>query len=335
VAGHPFGAFRFECLDLVLGGAVKLLARDIFIDFRGTFPVRAVRAAEIPGVGNTCGAVLVAVPSELTGTGIAAVKAAGCSVLTVPERLPVVSAREASTIGFAFTARTITIRPIVPVTVGLVPAITIGFAVTVAERLAVSPAEGLAVTVAFTARTVTEGLTVTVTEGLTLTAGETTTLALALTARTITIRLTLTVTERLTLTAAETTTLPLALTARTITIRLALTITERLTITRTGSTAWPVGVPVFAGPEAAGLSARVVGSAERSAVFSAAVAAVVLSHVGFLLLRADHWRNRSRSSRCFVFYATRNQALPSPYICINSRRVALWRVTGIASRPSS
>ncbi|GAC1381790.1 MAG: hypothetical protein NVSMB43_22930 [Pseudarthrobacter sp.] len=77
VAGNPLRALGFERLDLVLGGAVKFLARDILIDLRGPFAVRTVGAAKITRIGNTGRTVLGTVPAELAGTGVAAVETPG------------------------------------------------------------------------------------------------------------------------------------------------------------------------------------------------------------------------------------------------------------------
>ena len=109
VTGNPFGALGFQGLDLVLGGAVKFLARDILVDLRGTLAVGAVGAAQVARIGNTGRAVLCTVPAELAGTGVAAVETAGCPVLAVAERLAVVAAGEPAAFAVAFAARTVTI----------------------------------------------------------------------------------------------------------------------------------------------------------------------------------------------------------------------------------
>ncbi|HAG60237.1 MAG TPA: hypothetical protein DCL83_13435, partial [Arthrobacter bacterium] len=108
MAGNPLGALVFQGLDLVLRGAVKLLARDILIDFRGTFAVGAVGTAKITGVGYTGRAVFRTVPAELAGAGVTAVEAAGGTVLAVTERLAVIAAGESTTLAVIFAARTIT-----------------------------------------------------------------------------------------------------------------------------------------------------------------------------------------------------------------------------------
>jgi hypothetical protein len=223
VAGDPFSIISFERLDLVLGGAVQLLARDIFVDLRRPLTVRAVGAAQVTGVGNPHWTVLGTVAAELARAGVGAVEAAWCALLAVTERLTVVAVTEAAALALALTARTITIRLVLPITVWL--------AVTVAKGLPVSSTEGFAITG---------------TKGLALT---------------------------------------LALTARTIPIRLVLPITKGLTFAGTrGAARAFAAVPIFAGAESARISARVVRSAEGTSVLAAAVTAIVLSHVGFLLL---------------------------------------------------
>jgi hypothetical protein len=202
VAGNPLSAVSFESLDLVLGGAVQLLARDIVVDLRRPLTVRAVGAAQVTGIGNPHGTVLGTVAAKLAWAAVAAVEAAGCPVLAVSERLTVVPVTKAAAFAITLTAGTITIRLVLPVTVR--------FAVTVAERLTVSASERLTVTVA---------------KGLTVSSAEAAALTVAFTARTITIRLVLPVTERLTVAVAERLTL-------TTSERLTLTTSERLTLTR-------------------------------------------------------------------------------------------------------
>nr|WP_246223775.1 hypothetical protein [Pseudarthrobacter psychrotolerans] len=343
VAGNPLGALVFKCLDLVLRSAVKLLARDILIDFRGTFAVRAVGAAKITRVGYTDRAVFGTVRAKLAGAGISTVEAAGCAVLAVTERFPV-SAAEASTFAVTFAAGTITVRLVVTIAVRLALSTT-------AEGLALSTTEGTTFAVTFAAGTITvrlvvtgtvrltltataKGLTLTTAgERLTLTTTEGTTFAVTFAARTITIRLVVTVTVRFALTATaerlpvSTAAKGLALTATTeglavsaaakglaltvtfaagtiteglvvtIAVRLALTATaERLTVSTAGERlAIPaaakgltftgtrrafrsLGVTVFPGTESPRLAAGIVIAAERTAVVTAAVAAVVLSH---------------------------------------------------------
>ncbi|MHA7289348.1 hypothetical protein ACX80V_06840 [Arthrobacter sp. MDT3-24] len=247
VAGNPLGALVFQGLDLVLRSAVKLLARDILIDFRGTFAVWAVGAAKITRVGYTDRAVFRTVPAELAGAGITTVEAAGGTVLAVTERLAVVAAGEPTTLTVTFAARTVTIRLVVTVTVRLPVS-------TAAEGLALSAAEAATLAVAFATRTVTIRLVVTVTVRLPLTtaaacerfpvpAAEAATLAVTFATRTITVRLVVTVTirlpfatatERLPFSAAAKglslsttvgTTLAVTFAARTVTVRLVVAVT--------------------------------------------------------------------------------------------------------------
>ncbi|GKV73882.1 hypothetical protein NCCP2145_32630 [Pseudarthrobacter sp. NCCP-2145] len=286
VAGDPFRALCFKRFDLVLGGAVEFLARNVLVDLRGPLPVRTVRAAEVADVGFADGTIFLAVPAKGTGTCISpagatietprcavlAVTAAG-TVAAVTERLPVLSPAETATVTFTVTART--------VTEGLLVTIAIRLAVTVAEGLPLTTtAEGLAITVAkwlaltttetttipfaVTTRTVTEGLLVTVTERLPLTTTETATVTLAIATRTITegllvtiaIRLAVTVTERLPLPAAETATVTLAIATRTITEGLAVSIAKRLSLASTGGTSGGLAaVAVATGAETPGVSA--------------------------------------------------------------------------------
>ncbi|MCD5343261.1 hypothetical protein LR392_13615 [Arthrobacter sp. AK04] len=239
MAGNPFRALCLERLDLVLGGAVEFLARDVLIDLRRPLPVRTVRAAEVTDVGFANGAVFLAVPAEGAGTCVSAargtIETAGCAVLAVTaagplaafsEGPPVFSPAESAAVPLAITARTITKRLLITVTIRLTIAPAAErLTVTVTERLTIAPAA--------------ERLTVTVTERLPLTTAETAAVPLAITARTITkrllitvtIRLTVAITERLPLTTAETAAVPLAITARTITKRLLITVTIRLPLT--------------------------------------------------------------------------------------------------------
>ncbi|WP_374152916.1 hypothetical protein [Pseudarthrobacter sp. WHRI 8279] len=268
MAGNPFRALCFERLDLVLGGAVEFLTRDVLIDLRRPLPVRTVRAAEVTDVGFANGAVFLPVPAEGTGTCVPAARAtieiAGCTVLAVTtagplaafsEGPPVFSTTETAAVPFAITARTITKRLLVPITIGLTIAITERLpltttterlTVTVAEWLPLTTTETAAVALAITARTITKGLLVPITIGLTIAITE----RLPLT--TTTERLTVTVTERLPVAVAETAAVALAITARTITKgllvpitigltiaiteRLPLTVTERLPLTTAGGT---------------------------------------------------------------------------------------------------
>ena len=100
VLGDPPGALLLKGLDLVTRGAVELLARDVLINFRGTFAVRTVGAADVLGVGNPCrtlfprAAAFVAVTTK--GTTFAAAFgpiAEGLTVATVAEGLAVTGRR--------------------------------------------------------------------------------------------------------------------------------------------------------------------------------------------------------------------------------------------------
>ncbi|XAS73850.1 hypothetical protein VUN82_08460 [Micrococcaceae bacterium Sec5.1] len=163
----------------------------------------------------------------------------------------------------------------------------------------------------------------TVTEGFTLGAVVVERTTLTITGRTITA--VTAVTERLTITiATEGTTLTIAGRAVAERLTLATVIVERTTLTITGRTITAVTtvtkgltitiategttllttVAILPGTESARVSTGVVVGAERAALtaipakvsaVAVAIAAVVLSHGGFLLLRADHWRVRSRS----------------------------------------
>ncbi len=234
---------------------------------------------------------------------------------TVTERLAISTIVVEGTAVIAITTRTVK-----------VPRAALG---AVTKRLAIAVAtEGTTLTI--TGRTVTERLAVTVaTEGTTLTiTGRTVTTitkrlsitiptegtTLTITGRTVTERTTFAVTGRtvttivverttLTITSRTVTTIVVERTTLTITSRTVTTIVvERTTLTITSRTI--VAVPVFPGTESARISAGIVVGAVRTAVvpvpaevsaIAAAIAAVVLSHGGFLLLRADHWRVRSRS----------------------------------------
>ncbi|WP_404594654.1 hypothetical protein [Paenarthrobacter histidinolovorans] len=226
-------------------------------------------------------ATLWAVTERLTITVTTERTTLAITSRTVTERLTITVTTERTTL--AITSRTVTERLTITVTTeGTTLAIT---SRTVTERLTITvTTEGTTLTI--TSRTITERLTITVTtEGTTLT----------ITSRTITERLTITVTT-------EGTTL--TITSRTITERLTIStiVVERTTLAITSRTI--VVVPVFPGTESARISAGVIVRAVRTAfvpvpaevsAIAAAIAAVVLSHGGFLLLRADHWRVRSRS----------------------------------------
>ncbi|MFJ5960988.1 hypothetical protein [Pseudarthrobacter oxydans] len=286
MAGDPFRALCFKRFDLVLGGAVEFLARDVLVDLRGPLPVRTVRAAEVADVGFADGTVFLAVPAKGTGTCIspagATIETARCAVLAVAaastvaavtERLPVLSPAETATVTFAVTTRTVTEGLPVPIAIRLAVTVTErlpltttaeGLAITVAKWLALTTTETTTIPFAVTTRTVTEGLLVTVTERLPLTTTETATVTLAIATRTITegllvtiaVRLAVTVTERLPLPAAETATVTLAIATRTITEGLAVSIAKRLSLAATGGTSGGLAaVAVAAGAETPGVSA--------------------------------------------------------------------------------
>ncbi|VXB09892.1 conserved hypothetical protein [Arthrobacter sp. 9AX] len=305
VAGDPLGAVGLQSLDLVLRGAVQLLARYIVVDLGGPFPVRAVGAAEVAYVGYAGRAFFLAVAAEGAGAGVAAVttaraaiEAAGCAAVflsvapvgplaAVAKRLAVLSATKPAAVTFAVSARTI-IK-------GTVLAVTKGLTVAVAKRLAVlSATKPAAVTLAVAARTIIEGTVLAVTKRLTLTATKPAAVTLAVAARTIT--------KRLTLTATKPAAVTLAVAARTITKRLLVAVTERLALSAAGC---PLGgiavVAARPGPESTGFAAGVVVSAEPAAVIPAAVAAVVLSHVDSSCCEPTTGADCSRSYPCFVF----------------------------------
>ncbi|MET3953133.1 hypothetical protein ABIB29_004007, partial [Arthrobacter sp. UYEF36] len=94
--------------------------------------------------------------------------------------------------------------------------------------------------------------------------------------------------------------------------RLTVTVTRRavaegLTIMIVGGRTVPLGTPVIAGTVATRVAAGVVRAAESTAaripsaakvaaVVAAAITVVVLSHAGFLLLRAPDWHAGSRTT---------------------------------------
>ncbi len=243
------------------------------------------------------------------------VKVPRAALGAVTKRLAVTVATEGTTL--TITGRTVTERTTFAVTSRTVTerttfAVTSRTVTTITKRLSITiPTEGTTLTI--TGRTVTDGTTFAVT-GRTVTTIVAERTTLTITSRTVTERTTFAVTGRtVTTIVAERTTL--TITSRTITTivaeRTTLTITsrtittivaERTTLTITSRTI--VAVPVFPGTESSRISAGIVVGAVRTAVvpvpaevsaIAAAIAAVVLSHGGFLLLRADHWRVRSRS----------------------------------------
>jgi hypothetical protein len=303
VTGHPFGAVCFKCLDFMLRGPVQFLPRDVLVNLRGTLPVRAVGAAEVPCVGNPHRSVLSLVPAELTGSGFTAVKASRCPVRALTKGLTAtVPAAEAAALTITLTTRTITKR--LTITIARSERLTV--TVTGSERLTVTVpgSERLTVTVPAAKRlTVTvpaaKRLTITLTgtKRLTVTvpAAEAAALSITLTTRTITKRPTITVAG------TKATALTITLTTRTITKRLTITITrsERLTLavtfaarTITKRLTSALAITILAGTESSRVATRITGSPERAvgtspaevpAVFAAAVSALVLSHFGVLL----------------------------------------------------
>jgi hypothetical protein len=238
VTGNPLRTLRLKGLDLVLRGAVKLLACDVLIDFGRAFPVRAVGTAQVTRVGDACRPVLLPVSSETAGTGVAlaritaagaSIEAAGRAVLTVTERLPVVAVTEAAAFA-VFPARAVSIGLVLPVAIRLPVAVAERLPVAVAERLPLSVTKVATLPITLTARSVTEGPVVPVTVLLAFsTAAESTATAIAFTARSVTEgTVVVTVTVRLPLTATETATLPVTFTAGTVTEGLAVTVTEGL-----------------------------------------------------------------------------------------------------------
>jgi hypothetical protein len=325
VAGHPLRALGLEGLDLVLRGAVQFLAGDVLVDFGRAFAVRPVGAAEVRGVGYPGRSFLLAVAAEAPGAGsatagvtagLAAVEGSGCPVLTVPEWPAVLAAAtKPAAVTLTLTARTVTKR--LPVT------ITKRLAITITKRLAITVAAATkpaTVTLTITARTIPKRLPVTVTKRLTVTisaATKTAAITFTLTARTIPKRLTVTITKLAALTVTVSTAFAVALAAGTIPKRLTVTVAIRLPFTAAGGTAATgevVAVAVVTGPEAAGLTAGVVVAAERAAVI-AAIATVVLGHMESSCCEPT---TGATAAARFVSYATRNQALRSPYIFINS-----------------
>ncbi|XTR52047.1 hypothetical protein ACOM2C_00040 [Pseudarthrobacter sp. So.54] len=106
VAGHPLGTVVLKGPDLVLGGAVQFLARDVVINLRGPLAIGTVGTAEIPGVRHSYRAVLRAVATELARAGLATVKATCRTVLTAAKRLAIV----AVTIRLPVTVSTAAVR---------------------------------------------------------------------------------------------------------------------------------------------------------------------------------------------------------------------------------
>ncbi|WP_455833975.1 hypothetical protein [Pseudarthrobacter siccitolerans] len=238
VPGDPFGTVGLESFDLVLRGPVEFLARNVVVDLRGPFPVRAVGAAEVAHIGYAGRAFFLAVAAEGAGTGVAAalaatgaaVKVAGRApfflavaavetVSAVAERLAVFSSAKPAAVTFTVAARTIAEGTVLPVTVRLTVTVTVRLTVTVTERLTLAVAgrltlattETAAVAFAVAAWTVTEGtvlpvaigLTVTVSKGLTLASTKPAPVTFAITTWTITKRTVVPIAKRLTVTVTE------------------------------------------------------------------------------------------------------------------------------------
>jgi hypothetical protein len=299
VLGDPITAPLLEGLDLVLRGAIKLLACDVLVDFRRAFAVRTVGAAKISRVGSMSGSFSVRFGSRAR-TGVRTVEPAR-GTLGAAAKLLAVPVVKTSTLPLPLAGGTLTKRLTIPITKRLTIPITKRLTIPITKRLTIPITKTttltirttltvtVGLTVAFTGRTLTIRTTLTVTVGLTVAVSKTTTLTSTLTRRTLTKRPTLTVTVGLTV----------AFTGRTLTIRTTLTVAKWLTVPIAEPTALtvtkrltiPVTRAVVPCPEAARISSRVVVRTERAAIFAvsaevAAIAAAVLSHDGFLLLRA-------------------------------------------------
>ncbi|UYY82883.1 hypothetical protein OIT41_07525 [Arthrobacter sp. YA7-1] len=301
----------------MLRDPVEFLACDVVVDLGGTLAVRAVGAAQIRRVRNPRGTFFPGSAAEAASLGTWAIKLAGTALRAVAEATTLSVAIAAWTVTEGLTV-TVTERLAIAVTERLarIPittrTITEGLTVTVTlaaraitKRLTIPVTEGLTIPVTetraripVTTRTITEGLTVTIAEGLTVTVTlaaraitKRLTVTVTLAARAITKRLTVTVTlaaraitKRLTIPVTETRA-RIPITTRTITKATALTIADRLPIAVAASGA----VTVVPGTEPSGVAPGIVVGAERAALATAtaevaAIAAVVLSHDGFLLL---------------------------------------------------
>jgi hypothetical protein len=337
---RPVGAA--EVSDIGHAGRALLLA----------FPAETARAGAAAGFGTGVASVKAAGRAVLPVAEGFAVVAAETTAVTFPVPTRTITERLAVTltVRFAITvtelgALTITLTT-GTVTKRLTLTVTVRPALTVTVRPALptgATTKTATVTLAITARTITKGLTITITELAALTITLTTGTVTKRLAVTLTVRFTVTVTElgalTITLTtgtiakrlavaitirpalatgaATKTATVTLAITARTITKGLTVTITGLAALlSAAGSSAAGevVAVAVRPGPEAAGLTAGVVVAAERAAVV-AAVATVVLGHMDSSYCEPT---TGATAAARFVSYATRNQALRSPYIFINS-----------------
>ncbi len=294
VLGNPAGTLVFKCVDLMGSCPVQFASRDIGIDFRRTLAVRAVGTADVPGIRDAGGTVFPRAAVAAERTTVAAVttgtvKVPRATLRTNTKRLTITIATKGTTIITITTGtvkvpratlRTLTKRLTITIaTKGTtIIAITTGTVITITARTVKVPRATL--------RTLTKRLTITIpTKGTTIITITTGTIKIPLTAvGTLAIGPPVAVAERP----------PLSVTGRTVAGRLTITIGAAVVI----------AVPVIAGTEAPRVTAGVVVGAERPAVtavsakvsaITAAIAAVVLSHYGFLLLRADQWRVRSRS----------------------------------------
>ncbi|MDQ0031940.1 hypothetical protein, partial [Arthrobacter bambusae] len=143
--GNPIGIRALKGLDLVLGGPVKLLARNVVVDLRRTLAVRAVGAAQIRGVRNPGGTILPRSAAEAAPLGTWTIELAGTALGAIAEAAP---------LPIAFTARTITERFAITITVAEAWTRIAFTARTITERFAITITVAEAWTrIAFTART--------------------------------------------------------------------------------------------------------------------------------------------------------------------------------------
>ncbi|MFJ4028493.1 hypothetical protein ACIPWF_14050 [Paenarthrobacter sp. NPDC089989] len=317
--GNPTGVLVFKRLDLVACGPVQLIARDILVNLRRTLTIRTVGASNVLGVRHT-GRTVFAGFAETATTG--PVLAEGPAIPTTVVPVAIGPITEGLTV--IVTARAIAFAPgtiaeraaVIAVAARTIKVPRTTFRA-VTKRLAVTvvrPALTIAGrTLPAACRAVTKGTALTI-AGRTLPAA-----CRAVTKATAVVTVTArTITKRLPVTTKRTTLIPI--TARTVGAALG-TLSERLAIavkrsalTVTGrtlkglplaiGTALVIAISVFPGAEAPGVAAGVVIGTVGTAVstipaevtaIAASITAVVLSHYGFLLLRADQWRVRSRS----------------------------------------
>ncbi|MFB9714829.1 hypothetical protein [Arthrobacter methylotrophus] len=249
--GNPIGVGAFKGLDLVLGNPVELLAGNVVVDFRRTLAVRAVGAAQIRRVRNPRGTLFPRSAAEATSFGTGAIELAGAALRTVSEAAALTVTLTMGPVTKRLTVAITKARARIPVTTR-----------TITKRLTI--------TITLTTRPVTKRLTVAITKARA---------RIPITTRTITKRLTVAITKARA---------RIPITTRTITKTTALTIASRLTITITTGSAGSA-ITVLPGTESSRLAPGIVVGAERAAIATAttevaAVAAVVLSHDGFLLL---------------------------------------------------